>query len=119
MPFKSILKTLVESVPAASGAILADWEGEAVEQFCLYDDYEIKVAGAHEGIILNHLKDVYAGFSAGELEEVVTITDQQQVIAGMIGADYSLVMTLGRDALLGLALHRFRETVKVLEKEIY
>ncbi len=119
MPFKAILKALVESVPAASGAILADWEGEAVEQFCLYDDYEIKVTGAHEGIILNHFKDVYGAFPTGGLEEVVTVTDEQQVIAGMIGADYSLVMTLGRDALLGLALHRFHETVKVLEKEIY
>ncbi len=119
MPFKAILKTLVESVPAASGAILADWEGESVEQFCLYDDYEIKVTGAHEGIILNHLKDVHAGFPAGGLEEVVTVTGEQQVIAGMIGADYSLVMTLAREALLGMALYRFREAVKVLEKEIY
>lgn len=119
MPFKEILKTLVESVPAASGAILADWEGEAVEQFCLYDDYEIKVTGAHEGIILNHLKDVHAAFPAGGLEEVVIVTGEQQVIVGVVGADYSLVMTLAREALLGLALHRFRDAVQVLEKEIY
>ncbi len=119
MPFKAILKTLVESVPSASGAILADWEGEAVDQFCLYDDYEIKVTGAHQGIILDHLKDVYAGFPVGGPEEVVTVTDEQQVIVGRIGADYSLVMTLAREALLGMALYRFREAIKVLEKEIY
>ncbi len=119
MPFKGILKTLVESVPSASGAILADWEGEAVEQFCLYEDYEIKVTGAHEGIILNHLKDVHAGFSVGGVEEVVTVTGEQQVIAGVIGSDYSLVMTLGREAVLGVALYRFREAIKVLVKEIY
>ncbi len=119
MPFKAILKALVESVPAASGAILADWEGESVEQFCLYDDYEIKVIGAHQGIILNHLKDVYAGFPAGGIEEAVIVTGQQQVVAGVVGADYSLVMTLAREAVLGVALYRFREAVRVLEKEIY
>lgn len=119
MPFKAILKTLVESVPAASGAILADWEGEAVEQFCLYDDYEIKVTGAHQGIILNHLKDVHSGFPAGGLEEAVIITGEQQVIVGVVGSEYSLVMTLAREAILGLALHRFRESTKALEKEIY
>jgi len=119
VPFKAILKALVESVPAASGAILADWEGEAVEQFCLYDDYEIKVTGAHQGIILNHLKDVHGDFPADLLEEAVLVTAEQQVIVGVIGADYSLVMTLAREALLGLALYRFREAVRVLEKEIY
>ncbi len=119
MPFKAILKDLVESVPAANGAILADWEGEAVEQFCLYDDYEIKVTGAHEGIILNHLKEVHAAFPAGGLEEVVTVTREQQVIVGVVGVDYSLVMTLAPEALIGLALYRFRKAVKVLEKEIY
>jgi predicted regulator of Ras-like GTPase activity (Roadblock/LC7/MglB family) len=119
VPFKAILKELVESVPAASGAILADWEGEAVEQFCMYDDYEIKVTGAHKGIILNHLKDVHTSFPVGELEEAVIATGEQQVIVGAVGADYSLVMTLAREALLGLASYRFREAVKVLEKEIY
>ena len=32
MPFKRILQTLVEATPGATGAVLADWEGEAVDQ---------------------------------------------------------------------------------------
>ena len=119
MPFKMILKELVERTPGASGAILADWEGESVEQYSLYDDYEIKVTGAHKGIILNHLKEVHAAFPAGRLEEAVVVTGAQQVVIGVIGADYSLVMTLRKGAILGRALYRFRHAVKVLEKEIY
>ncbi len=49
MPFKRILTELVTAVPGASGAILADWEGEAVEQFSFYDDFEMKLIGAHKG----------------------------------------------------------------------
>ena len=119
MPFKAILKELVEGTPGASGAILADWEGESVDQHSLYGEYEIKVTGAHKGIILNHLKDVHADFPVGGLEEVVIVSGPQQVIIGAIGPDYSLVMTVDRDALLGLALYRFREAVRVLAKEIY
>ena len=119
MPFKEILRHLVENTPHASGAILADWEGEAVEHHCLYDDYELKLLGAHKGIILNRMKDAHADLSAGEMQDAVITTDNQQVIIGAVGPDYSLVMTLASEAMVGLALHRFRQAVKLLEKEIY
>ncbi len=119
MPFKAILKELVESTPGASGAILADWEGEAVDQHCLYDDYELKVIGAHKGIILNQMRDLHRGFAAGELREAVIATGQQRVIIGAVGADYSLVMTLEPEAVVGRAMYRFRNATRLLEKEIY
>ncbi len=119
MPFKSILKKLIEDTPHASGAILADWEGEAVEQHCLYDDFELKLMGAHKGIILNRMKDVHAALDTGEIRDAVIAAGEQQVIIGAVGPDYSLVMTLANEAMIGLALHRFRQAVKRLEREIY
>ncbi len=119
MPFKRILRELVEAVPGATGAILADWEGEAVDQHCLYDDYELKVLAAHKGIILNRMKELQATVAGDELREAVISTELQHVIIGGIGPDYSLVMTLGRDAVIGLALRRFREAATSLHKEIY
>ncbi len=119
MPFKTILKDLVGAVPSASGAILADWEGEAVEQHSLYDDFELKVLGAHKGIILNQLKELHATLSAGELAEVVIFTETQQIIVGAVGPDYSLVMTLTRDSIVGQALYYFRKAGMLLQKEIY
>ncbi|GFE57847.1 roadblock/LC7 domain-containing protein [Geobacter sp. AOG1] len=118
MPFKTILRELVETVPGASGAILADWEGEAVEQYCHYDDFELKVLGAHKGILLNHFKELHAGLSTGDLEEAIITTATQHVIVGTIGPDYSLVMTLNRNAILGQALYYFRQALKRLTKEI-
>lgn len=119
MPFKTILRELVESVPGATGAILADWEGEAVVQYCLYDDYELKVIAAHEGIILSRMKEVHAHFPVGELNDAVITTDTRHIVTGAIGPDYSLVMTLDRGAVVGRALYRFRNSVQRLEKEIY
>lgn len=119
MPFKAILMQLVEVTPHASGAILADWEGEAVEQHCLYDDYELKLVGAHKGIILNRMKEVHAALAAGKMQDAVITSGKQHVIIGAVGPDYSLVMTLASGAMIGLALHRFRHAVKLLEKEIY
>jgi predicted regulator of Ras-like GTPase activity (Roadblock/LC7/MglB family) len=119
MPFKTILRGLVESTPGATGAILADWEGEAVEQHCLYDDYELKVVAAHKGIELNQIREVHAAFPGDEFCDAVITTSSQHILTGLIGPDYSLVVTLDRGALLGVALYRFRKTLKLLEKEIY
>lgn len=118
MPFKAILTDLVQSVPGASGAILADWEGEAVEQFALYDDFELKIVGAHKGIILNQVKELQSKL-ADPVQDAVITTAQQHVIIGAVGNDYSLVMTLAREAIPGRALPRFRNAIELLMKEIY
>lgn len=120
MPFRTYLRELVERTPGATGAILADWEGEAVEQHSLHDIYELKVTAAHQGIIISQLKDILSSIpAAGELKHVVMKTETQQVIVGVVGADYSLVMTLTNDAIIGRALRNFAHTVQVFLKEIY
>jgi len=52
MPFQPILKNLVESVPGAVGAILVDWEGEAVQEYSHGTTYDIRFIGAKNGVIL-------------------------------------------------------------------
>lgn len=119
MPFKRILNELVSAVPGADGAILADWEGEAVEQWCIHDDYELKLIGAHKGIILNLMREAHSGMDLGVLRDAIISTENQRFIIGAIGPDYVLVMTLGRGAVVGRALYCFRRAVPLLAKEIY
>ncbi len=118
MPFKAILKELVESTPGAGGAILTDWEGESVEQYSLTDEFELKLIGAHKGIILNRMKDIQQKLMPGDLLDTVVSTDTHHVIIGAIDHDYSLIMTLGKGVLVAMALREFRCAVKSLKKEI-
>lgn len=119
MPFKTILKELMDSVPGSTGAILADWEGEAVEQSCLYDVFDLKVTGAHKGILLNLMKDAHQKMDAGEMKHAVITTEKQHYLTGPIGADYFLVMTLDRTAVVGLAIRHFQAAIDRMYKEIY
>lgn len=119
MPFRSLLTELVQGVPGASGAILADWEGEAVEQYTLLDPFEMKVTAAHWGIILSGLKGVGKKLPMGEIKEGIITTDAQHVLVGAVGDDYTLVMTISRSTLPLVALHTFRDTVGRLKEEIY
>jgi predicted regulator of Ras-like GTPase activity (Roadblock/LC7/MglB family) len=119
VPFRRMLEGLVASIPGATGAILADWEGEAVEQFCLGDVFELKVLAAHKGVILNLIKELHEAVAVGSPREAVITTDEGHVMVGPVGADYALVVTLERRAIVGRALLNFRGVVEALHGEIY
>jgi len=118
MPFHAILQRLVEDTPQAVGAILVDWEGEAVQEWCRCDPYEMRLIGAHKGIILSRLKGLKGSEQAGSVEDVVVTADDQRLIAGFIDDDYSLVMSVGRGCPAAQALYNFRIAVRQLKKEI-
>lgn len=117
--FVDLLKDLVESTPGATGAILADWEGESVAFYTIADDYELKVVAAHKGIIMAHLRGIHDQLSLGELNEAVITAESVQIITGAVTRDYSLVLTRHPVAPpLSVVLRRFRRTVHALRKEI-
>ena len=118
MPFKELLAKLVEGVPGARGAIVADWEGEAVDHAGLMDDYELKVVGAHKGVILNNLREVVRRLDGGRLEELAIATERTQTLVLPLTEEYFLVLSLGREAALGRALFEARRCAARLRAEI-
>jgi len=118
MSFEIILQELVDHVPLAIGAILVDWEGEAVMERCRCDPYDIRFIAAHKGIILAHLKAILNTTEVGEVEDVVVTSSGGHLIIGCIDEDYSLVMNIERSCPVGLALHHFRRSITALKKEM-
>ena len=118
MPFKKLLGALLENVPGAQGAIVADWEGEAVDQVGHMDEYELKVLGAHKGVILHNMRDVVDRLGDDELKEIVITTARAQMIILPVTNEYFLVLTLNRADVLGRALFEARRCLQGLHKEI-
>ena len=118
MPFKNLLNTLVERVPGALGAIIADWEGEAVDQAGIMDDYDLKVIGAHKGVVLHNMREVADRLGNDDLREIVITTKQAQTLVMPVTKDYYLVLTLDRVDMLGRALLEARRCVQALHREI-
>lgn len=119
MPYKKLLTELVDATSGVTGAILVDWEGETVELACgSVDEYDLKLLAAHQGIILNQVRDACGRLLGAASSELVVTTGVGGCIVGAVGAEYALVMTFHRDALVGRALQRFRKTQKQLIKEI-
>jgi predicted regulator of Ras-like GTPase activity (Roadblock/LC7/MglB family) len=118
MSIEDILKDLVDSTPQAEGAILVDWEGEAVLEQCHGDPYDIRFLAAHQGILLNRFKEIHVEGSMGEVAEVVITARDAHILIGVVDKDYTLVLRVGRRCLVPLALHYFRGAVELLKKEI-
>ena len=119
MSFKAILNNLLAATPGANGAVLADLDGEAIDLCCSYDSFELKIIGAHGGILLNRMKKLGSLSLTGEVQETVVTTGSERVVIGAVGKEYMLVVTLDRDSMVGQALHNIRESIRLLEKEIY
>lgn len=118
MSYEVLLKDLVGLVPLAIGAILVDWEGEAVMEHCHCDPYDIRFIAAHKGIILAHLKEMQSTAHIGDVEDVVVTSSKGHLFIGCIDQDYSLVMNIEHDSPVSVALYHFRRTIGLLRKEI-
>ncbi len=118
MPFKSLLGKLVDSVPGAQGAIIVDWEGEAVDHVSRIDEYELKILGAHKGVILEHLRSAVARLEGADLEEIVVSTARVETLVMPVTREYFLVLTVERGDALGRALFEMRRCVVHLRREI-
>jgi predicted regulator of Ras-like GTPase activity (Roadblock/LC7/MglB family) len=114
----NILKNLVDSTPESVGAILVDWEGEAVQEYCHCEPYDMRFIAAHKGIILARLKELHNSGRVGLIDDVVISASEGRLIIGGIDDDYSLVMSTARSCPVGLALYHFRSAVAELKKEI-
>ncbi len=119
MPLRAQLDSLVDRVPGSRGAILTDWEGEAVDHAARMDEYDLKVLGAHIGIILTRLRQTVSRLTdEGGLKELVITTENGYNVVTPVSEDYFVVLTLTREGLLGRALFESRRCVDRLKKEI-
>jgi predicted regulator of Ras-like GTPase activity (Roadblock/LC7/MglB family) len=117
MPFKSTLNQLLEDIPGAIGVIISDWEGEAVDQVARINEYEIKVLGAHKGIILNQLRDILSNADYGGLQEIMIRTEHNKTLIVPLSEDYFLVLSLEPGAILARASYRLQQCVEHLRSE--
>ena len=82
------------------------------------DDYDLKVIGAHKGVILHSMREVVDRLGNDELKEIIITTKQAQTLILPVTKDYYLVLTIDRSDVLGRALMEARRCIQALYKEI-
>jgi len=118
MPFKRTLKEMLDRIPGSLGVIIVDWEGEAVDQVGRIDDYELKVIGAHKGLILDSMRRAVRRAEGNELEEILISTSRRQTLILPLDSDYFFVVTFENRSALGRAMFEARRCQRKLREEI-
>lgn len=118
MPFKSILNQLLRDVPGALGVIIVDWEGEAVDQAAKIGEYDLKILGAHNGVILTLLRDTLERLDSDYPEEVVIRTRNGSTLIQPLTEDYLLILQVQKGTLVSKAQMKLRACAEQLYDDI-
>lgn len=116
--FKEILKEAVKGLPGAVGAVFVDWEGESVDWFFPGSDYDIRLLGAHQGILLNLVNEAVRSAGQGSVRAMISCSTEAKVLVHPLKDGYFLVTLLERGANSGRAMQELRRTAKILAEEI-
>ena len=122
MPFHSILRHLLQSIPGAIGALFLDREGEAVElwaerPFDIGAD-GLRAIGAYQGIFLGDIRRICDRLGIGTLHQLTIEFDHAKVLSCDLNDGYYLVLLVDEGTNEGVALQKLRRCREQLNLEI-
>ena len=132
-PFTPILRTMLTEVPEAVGAIFADWEGEAVDQFpdprraedaatpvaqSAIESFDLRLFGAHWGVILNHVNAAMRTFHYGDPQILMLHHDLLDILIQRVDSQYYLLLALRPGGPVARALRQLERGVVALRAEM-
>jgi len=117
MPYQALLDTLVGSVAGARAALLLDGTGEVVIEAGLRDDRQ-RLIGAYQGIVLSHARKAAQRCDSGGVVFVVARYAGGAVVLRPLKDEYYLVLCLGREANVALAVLSSAETERRVNAEL-
>jgi predicted regulator of Ras-like GTPase activity (Roadblock/LC7/MglB family) len=116
--FGDILKSIVERVPGALGAIFADWEGEMVDQFAHIPALDIQLVGAHWGVVLNHAARSSGTCGFGAVQEMLIEGENGLVLIRSVTDRYYVVLTAKSHTHLATARRELERGAAILLGEM-
>ena len=117
MPFSSLLEKLLNDIPGARGVIILDWEGESVAQVARISEFDMKIIGAHCGIIIDRLKEMTQRAAIGGLQEITFRCETGTTMIAPLSDEYLLVLQLGSGAVVASAAYKMRCCVAELRHD--
>src|SRR5437764_15137409 len=116
--FGEILKTMVDRVPGAIGAVFSDWEGEPVDQFAHIPPLDIQLVGAHWGVVWSQATRRLQQHQLGAVEELLIEGERAIVLVRLVTEGYFVVLATKRDVHLATALRELERGANILRGEM-
>jgi hypothetical protein len=119
MSFKKALDGIVDAAGGGVGAILVDDEGESIDYVTRGDSFEIRLAGAHHGIVLAILNDIQKRIDNNEtIEEICVRSDLLTYTIALMGDGLFVVLVQDKTGIPARGLKALREGIPEINKLI-
>ena len=118
VPFKALLKELVASVQGASGAMLLEADGEAVQWYTETEVERLRLRGAYIAMVLRGGSAATARANLGDTGCTILQYDGASFLGQQVERDYFLVLELDSSANMGQAIHRIQPAVASIRREL-
>lgn len=117
MPYKDILKRLLERTEGATGAGFVASDGETVQLEGQLDDFAHRLHLAYQGILLQALSNIH-GNPKANLQVVLSIHQNYTIAVKPLADGYFLVLTLQRGKNLYQAVRYLEQAAEELNREL-
>jgi predicted regulator of Ras-like GTPase activity (Roadblock/LC7/MglB family) len=120
VPFRELLKQLVDSIEGASGAILLESAGEAVQWYAVDESRveRLRLRSAYVAVVLQNSQLLAKRTEAGEVAHLVLQYDGASFIAQAVERDYFVVLELYPRANIGQAIYRLQTIIEGLRQAV-
>lgn len=117
MSIEVLLKELVSKVNGATGAIILEADGEAVQLCAPASSERLRLRGAYIAVVLRSCRAAAARSSLAGLSSLVLGYDGANFVAQEIDRDCFVVLELEASANIGEAMFRLEPAVEKLREE--
>jgi len=114
----SLLKKLVAQVEGATGAIVLEADGEAVQWYTIDDSDRLRLRSAYVAVVLKASQAPASRAALGDLRSLLLKYDCSCLVVREIESDCFVVLELGPSANISEALFRLDPIIRELRGEI-
>jgi predicted regulator of Ras-like GTPase activity (Roadblock/LC7/MglB family) len=115
---EALLNELVSKVEGATGAIVLEADGEAVQWCDATDNERLRLRGAYVAVVLRSCVAAAARANLAGLSCLVVEYEGSSFVAQEIDRDCFVLLELGASANIGEAMFRLKRTIEELRCEI-
>jgi predicted regulator of Ras-like GTPase activity (Roadblock/LC7/MglB family) len=115
--FKELLRELVSSVDGAVGAVIMGMDGISIEEYCEQVDLDLQLIGIEFSAVVKDMSRASLSMEAGQVGEIMMVTDKRNMIIRNINKDYFLTLVLNAAGNLGKGRFKLRMLIPKLAGE--
>ena len=102
MPFKGILKSMVEQVEGGQGAVIMGYDGIPIDEYINENiSLDVQMLSVEYATLLKEIRRTIEVLRTGEMDEVSITTGLSRIIVRPVNDEFFVVFVLERDGNFG------------------